>query len=522
MGDQTDDLLSTRMSPLVVELCERLLRDLPPERATPIRDILERLRGPLQLAVAGRIKSGKSTVVNALIGRRVSPTDVRECTRMVTRFQYGTVDRVEVRKLDGSVITLPFDADGLVPRDLGCAPAEVAVVDAYLTYDVLRAVTVIDTPGLASLDAESAQRSQGMLGDTATTGTGTPDERAAVDQQSQIAVSSAEAVLYVITQSIRADDADALSAFRRHSGPQTSSPVNALAVLNKADQVVADDPLVAAADLAREHAHTLRHTVSDVLPLVGLVAESALTGEFTEADVAALRAIAALDDTSRQMLFLSTDFFLRPEIDVPLEARERLLERLDRYGVERAVGAIRDQPTITTGEVRRLLEELSGFQQVRTIIDGVFSVRADGIKSSVALSALDQYAATCPPGVRDRIFDALEGIYQRPEAHQLRVLEAASLITSGKVELPDDMFDEVRRLVTGTGPAEMLGRPQAGPDELVAAALDAAGRWRSFATFGSTPAQSRVAHAIHRAFFLMWQQLRNPMYGGAPNPRGAM
>ena len=505
-----------RMSPLVLGMAEALVRRVPPDTAREITAITDRLRGPLQLAVAGRIKSGKSTVVNGLIGRRVSATDVRECTRMVTRFQYGTVDRVEVRKTDGTVITLPYDGEGVIPADLGCRPEDVAVVDAYLTYDALRDVTIIDTPGLASLHSQSVGRTRAMLGGEM------PTERApagedAVDERSQHAVASAEAVVYVLTQSIRADDADALTAFRRTAGGQTTSPINALAILNKADQVQADDPMEAAAELAREHAYTLRHSVSQVLPLVGLMAESARTGNFTEADAHVLRDIAALDEPLRQMLFLSTDFFVRPEIPVDVEGRERLLARLDLYGSRKAVEAIMTDPQITTGRIRQLLEEDSGFPAVNTVISGVFSVRADDIKSAVALAALEQLAHRSPPRVRDAMADELEELYQHPEAQQLRLLEAATLVSTGKVDLPDEMFDEVRRLVTGAAPDEMLGAPGASITELVQQALDAASRWREFATFGSNPAQSRIAHTIHRSYFMLWQQLRTLTAGGAPS-----
>lgn len=500
-----------RMSPLVISMCERLIATTPPDVAAQIRNVLHRLQGPLQLAVAGRIKSGKSTVVNALIGRRVSPTDIRECTRIVTRFQYGTVDRVEVRKLDGTVLTLPYDKDGVIPADLGCDPQEVAVVDAYLTYDLLRAVTIIDTPGLASLDEHSVSRTQEMLGNDYGSGA-----TGGVDEQSQIAVAAAEAVLYVITQSVRADDAEALKAFRRSSGSHTSSPINALAILNKADQVSADDPMLAAADLAKEHSHTLRHAVSQVLPLVGLVAESAMAGNFTSADADVLRQIAALDEPTRQMLLLSTDFFLRPEVPIDVADRERLLERLDRFGIERAIQAICADPQISVGDLRNMLEQISGYPNLRKIVDGVFSVRADDIKSAVALSTLDALAAKCAPGISDHIYDALEELYQRPQSQQLRLLEAATLVTSGKVDLPEEMFEEVRNLVTGTDFGEMLGRPGAPSEALVAVAFEGAGRWRSFASFGSNPAQSRVANTIHRSYFLLWQHLRSLNPGGSP------
>lgn len=508
---------SRRMSSLVVGMAESLLGQVPAATAKEITTIIDRLRGPLQLAVAGRIKSGKSTVVNGLIGRRVSATDVRECTRMVTRFQYGTVDRIEVRKHDGTVITLPYDGDGVIPADLGCHPEDVAVVDAYLTYDALRDVTIIDTPGLASLHAQSVGRTRAMLG---TESAGKHSGRAGgeggeVDERSQQAIASAEAVVYVITQSIRADDADALTAFRRSSSGHTSSPINALAILNKADQIQADEPMEAAAELAREHSVTLRHSVSQVLPLVGLMAESARTGNFTEADAQVLREIAALDEGMRQMLFISTDFFVRPEIPVDVAGRERLLVRLDLYGARGAVEAILADPQITTGQLRQLVEERSGFPELDKVVSGGFSMRADDIKSAVALATLEQLAHGSPPRVRDIIADELEALYQHPEAQQLRLLEAATLVSSGKVDLPDEMFEEVRRLVTGTAPDEMLGSPGAPLTDLVQQALDAASRWREFATFGSNPAQSRIAHTIHRSYFMLWQQLRALTAGGA-------
>ena len=50
-------------------------------RLTAVRD---RLDEPLRVAIAGRVKSGKSTLLNALVGDRLAPTDAGECTRIVT------------------------------------------------------------------------------------------------------------------------------------------------------------------------------------------------------------------------------------------------------------------------------------------------------------------------------------------------------------------------------------------------------------------------------------------------------
>src|ERR1044071_509260 len=130
--------LARPVSAAVANLCTRLQPQVSARTAAGFREVLRRLSAPLQVAVAGRIKSGKSTLVNALIGRRVAPTDVGECTRLVTRFQYGTVDRVEVVFTDGTKQVLPFAADGSIPAELGVDITKVSHLEAYLTNAVLQ------------------------------------------------------------------------------------------------------------------------------------------------------------------------------------------------------------------------------------------------------------------------------------------------------------------------------------------------------------------------------------------------
>ncbi|HET8641718.1 MAG TPA: GTPase, partial [Pseudonocardiaceae bacterium] len=111
-------------------------------------------------------------------------------------------------------------------------------------------------------------------------------------------------------------------------------------------------------------------------------------------------------------------------------------------------------------------------------------------------------------GERQRVHDAIEVLLQKPEAHQLRMLEALTLVTSGAVAMPDDLAAEVVRVGGSAVVAEQLGLPGRPLPELAGYALERAGWWRSFASFGATPAQSRVAHVVHRAYFLIWQGLR--------------
>ncbi|MGH3516588.1 MAG: dynamin family protein [Haloechinothrix sp.] len=506
----------------VANLCRRLTPQVSPRTAAGFAEVQRRLGAPLQVAVAGRIKSGKSTLVNALIGRRVAPTDVGECTRLVTRFQYGTVDRVEVVRGDGTKQVLPFAADGMIPASLGLDLDTVSHIEVYLTNAVLQGMTVIDTPGLGSLDAASVRRTEGLLGAAAEDRSDT-EGRDELDDTSRSAVAGAEAVLYVVTQSVRADDQQALAAFTAATASREAGPVNAIAVLNKADTIAPEsvqgadgDVWKAASILAEKQASILKPRVTGVLPVIGLLAETAESGGFTSADADALRSLSELDDDILETMLVSADIFTGWECDIPAGTRARLLARLDLYGIRRAVDAIRAEPAITAGAVRRTLLESSGLAAVRARLNTVFAARADGIKAAAALASITALAqASNDPAERGRVHDAIEVLLAKPEAHQLRLLEALTLVASGAVDMPDDLTEEVLRVGSNADVAAQLGMPGANRAELAGHALERAGWWRSFASFGATPAQSRVAHVVHRAYFLIWQQLGGSGRGSA-------
>jgi hypothetical protein len=530
------------LSESVAGLCTALLPQVSPRTGGGLREVLRRLDTPLQLAVAGRIKSGKSTLVNALIGRRVAPTDVGECTRLVTRFQYGTVDRIEVVMKDGRRTTIAFAPDGGIPADLGgigglaAAGANgpssssldaVSHLEAYLTSALLTDVTVIDTPGLGSMDAASVSRTEALLG-AGPQGDRVDDENGDaagdLDQVSEFAVAGAEAVVYVFTQSVRADDTKVLAAFTAATASREAGPVNALAVLNKADTVNPDsvdgsggDVWRAAEILARSQAAVLRPRVADVLPMNGLLAETAETGAFTAADAEALRALAGVDPALFGAMMMAGDLFTSLEAPVDSPARVRLLQLLDLYGINIAVQILRAEPAVSAGELRRQLLARSGVQEFRRRLGEVFRLRADGIKASAALASISALAAACDdPNEQQRVHDGIEMLLQRPQAHQLRLLEALTLVSGGAVQMDSELTAEILRLGGSTKPDEQLGLPGRGSVELQTAALERAGWWRSFASFGATPGQSRVAHVVHRAYFLMWQELKGQQPSGPP------
>ena len=491
------------LSARVATLCDEIVARVGPEAGNQVRHIGARLHEPLRVAIAGRLKAGKSTLVNALIGRRVAPTAAGECTRVVTRFRYGPADRVDVVLRDGDRRSLPLDDDGMIPQRLGVSAGRVAYVDVTLTSAKLRELTVVDTPGLASTDTAVSVRAEEAVG------TSTAPFDADIDDDSASEVAAAEAVVYVFTQAVRADDVRALEAFRAASARLASSPINALGVFGKVDTLVggAGDPWPVAGPLAEKQAALLARTVSEVVPVVGLLAETGEAGRLTAADCAALRQLAAAPDLA--VLLASVDLFRTRPAPVSEEHRERLLEMLDLYGIGFAIAQLAADPRLGTGELVRRLVQASGFPRLRHTLEQTFKWRSDAIKAGWALARLERLAGhTAGRADREALRDGVEQLLREPDYHRLRLLEVAQRVATGTVPMPVAWEQELTRLATSDDARWILRLPDADADQLAEAALEAANRWRVYAVAGAGPAQSRVAQVAHRGFYLLSRQVR--------------
>ena len=85
-----------------------------------LESVLARLDEPLRVAIAGRVKAGKSTLLNALVGEELAPTDAGECTKLVTWYQDGVTYRVTLESRSGAARAVPFHRDeGALEIDLG-------------------------------------------------------------------------------------------------------------------------------------------------------------------------------------------------------------------------------------------------------------------------------------------------------------------------------------------------------------------------------------------------------------------
>ena len=162
------------------------------------------------------------------------------------------------------------------------------------------------------------------------------------------------------------------------------------------------------------------------------------------------------------MLLASVDLFTTRECGITRESRERLLRLLDLYGISFAIAQLASKPTLATGELVRMLFQASGFPRLRQTLDHAFRWRTDAIKAGWALSSLEKIASHAErPADRELLRDAIERVLQQPESHRLRLLEVAQLVTTGAVDLPDQMEGELTRLALSNDPGWILNLPRA-------------------------------------------------------------
>ncbi len=114
-------------------------------------------RRHFHVSVVGEFKRGKSTLINALLGREVLPTGVLPLTAVATEIAFGEPGATVV-KLDGTCVPIglgelpDYVTEARNPNnELGVARVE-ARVDSELLRDGL---VIVDTPGIGSIYAHN-------------------------------------------------------------------------------------------------------------------------------------------------------------------------------------------------------------------------------------------------------------------------------------------------------------------------------------------------------------------------------
>jgi hypothetical protein len=424
-----------------------------------------RLDEPVRIALAGTLKSGKSTLVNALVGECIAPTDATEATRLVTWFRHGPTPRATANHHGGRRTNVPIvraaDGTGGLTFELGSLnPAEVIDIDVDWPAEELAAATIIDTPGTSSLTRDVSERTLRLL---------VPAD----------GVPRVDAVVFLLRTLNAAD-----IALLKQIGDLVGGSAGALGVIgvaSRADEIGAGriDAMLSAADVGARFTAELERTgvCQAVVPVSGLLALTART--LRQSEFTALQQLSGVDPAHLTRAMLSADRFVRDDPALPVDgpARAELLDRFGMFGIRISLALLRAGVQDADGLAEDLLER-SGLVALREVIDRHFGQRSDQLKSHTALVALRRFVQRHPTPATPRILADIAPLLA--DTHAFEELRLLSQLRSRATTLTDDEMVSLRRIIGGAGTTAVsrLGLTGERPGDGPRAAFAAAQRWR--------------------------------------------
>ncbi|TQR86185.1 Isoniazid-inducible protein iniC [Mycobacterium hodleri] len=423
-----------------------------------------RLNQPIRVALAGTLKAGKSTLVNALVGEDIAPTDATEATRIVTWFRNGATPKVTANHRGGRRSNVPIARD---PGDRGLTfdfasldPDDVVDLDVEWPAAELVDTTIIDTPGTSSLSRDVSERTLRLL---------VPED----------GVPRVDAVVFLL-RTLNATDIGLLKQIGTLVGG-SSGALGVIGVASRADEIGAGriDAMLSAKDVATRFTAEMDKTgiCQAVVPVSGLLALTART--LRQSEFVALEKLAGVDAGELAKSMLSVDRFVREDAALPVDAATRgaLLERFGMFGIRISIAVLRAGISDSVALADELLER-SGLIALRDVIDQQFAQRSDLLKAHTALLSLRRVVEDNPIYATPYILADIEPLLA--DTHAFEELRLLSQLRSRPTTLNDDEMASLRRIIGGSGTdaASRLGLQPDAPYDGPRAAFSAAQRWR--------------------------------------------
>lgn len=427
-----------------------------------------RLNQPIRIALAGTLKAGKSTLVNALVGEDIAPTDATEATRIVTWFRHGPTPKVTANHRGGRRSNVPIargandqsNYRGLTFSFTGLNPEDVVDLDVEWPAAELVDTTIIDTPGTSSLSRDVSLRTHRLL---------VPED----------GVPRVDAVVFLL-RTLNAADIALLKQIGELVGG-SSGALGVIGVASRADEIGAGriDAMMSAKDVAKRFTEEMDKTgiCQAVVPVSGLLALTART--LRQSEFVALQKLAGVEPATLTKAMLSVDRFVREDTALPVDASTRaaLLDRFGMFGIRISIAVMHAGVSDSVALADELLER-SGLIALRDVIDQQFAQRSELLKAHTALLSLRQFVQHNPIYATPYILADIDPLLA--DTHAFEELRLLSLLRSRPTTLNEDEMASLRRIIGGSGTdaASRLGLQPDAPFDGPRSAFAAAQRWR--------------------------------------------
>lgn len=359
----------------------RVTADLAP-RVSSLLDVLETT---FTVAAVGQMRSGKSSLLNALMGADLAVTGVTETTATINHFVYGTGEQCRKFRVywrDRPLEDFPLDE---IKRWVGHSELARATrrIEFFADIDFLRFARLVDTPGTRSVIGFHEQVTRDFLG--------LADR---LDEETRRQGCAADAVIYVVMPVARQTDEALLDEFKRNTRLPGSTPYNSIAVVHKWETLEVDSPFDEAFRKAERIAQVMGELVSAVIPVSAPLARAAesFPDQFWDDLLRLCRKTPA--ETIEELLISEQDFqrLEDPRCSLTAEARRELRRNypLPWPSLKAIIQLGHARQPDSPEELRELIRHASQIDVLRNELQRRFFARSQMIRAfSVLTKALD-------------------------------------------------------------------------------------------------------------------------------------
>lgn len=114
---------------------------------------------PFTLVILGEFKRGKSTIINALLGKELAPINVTPETYTINEISFGHTQYVEAILENGMRVPLSLEdiTREKLEQRMKLFPAKISYVQIKDNAPILKEIRIVDTPGLSDLESLDKQ-----------------------------------------------------------------------------------------------------------------------------------------------------------------------------------------------------------------------------------------------------------------------------------------------------------------------------------------------------------------------------